>query len=410
MAYRIQDNPSVRLSIRLVRDETPDGRLISLKAETLRNGKPSSVQASIVGSTLLLEGRRGKDQVMRQLPHNPALRLSDGEWLSGERISGEITEMEPGVVALLSGRIERSTARSPGAEEAELHYRDGLLADAWILQRDAEGRVVRAEKPLPGGSQIYIRGEGPVRAGELSANRGIGSMRFKSPFAISEGALKGHIRYQFGLRAGAPITLPETPEQRVRRLDDGALRVDICKSCGPGLPDDAESLTRWRQPSAWIESDAPELVEAAKTTATRRISERSKMKALGEVARKRLATVEFFGHHSARQAWKRRGGDCTEDANVYAALARAAGIPARVANGLVFMRERYFGAENAFQPHSWVIAYTDGKWESYDISIGAFDATHIALAMGDGEPAPILAANRKAGLLEWQAMAEVRSR
>jgi hypothetical protein len=76
----------------------------------------------------------------------------------------------------------------------------------------------------------------------------------------------------------------------------------------------------------------------------------------------------------------------------------------------VFMRDRYFGAENAFQPHSWVIAFVDGKWESFDISVGAFDATHLAFTLSDGEPGAILAANRKAGLLEWQAMAEVRAR
>lgn len=406
-AYRIKDHPAGRLTVRVVREEDAQGRPLNFLAETDRNGSTSRVRLTVAGGTLLVEGTRGKTGTMQQKLLDPALRLGDGEWLSGTVLTGDIAEIEPGTTTIERGRIERSAS---GAEEALLHYRGGELADAWVVTRDARGEVLRAEKPLPGGRQVYERSDTPVRASELSAGRAVSSLRFKSPFAISEAALRGHIRYTFRPRAGAPLAIPETGEQRVRQQADGTLRIDICRTCGPGLPNDATSIARWRAPSPWIESDAPELVKAARAVAGRKVSERTKMRMLGDIARARIATVAFFGHHSARQAWKRRAGDCTEDANLYAALARAAGIPARVANGLVFMRERYFGSENAFQPHSWVIAFVDGKWESFDISVGSFDATHIALTLGNGEPGPILAANRKAGLMEWRDMAEVRTR
>ncbi len=406
-AYRIKDHPAARLTVLVVREEDGRGRPISLLAETDRNGSTSRVRVTVAGATLLVEGARGKARTMRQMPLDAALRLSDSEWLSGALVTGDLAEIEPGTTTIQRGRIVRSAS---GAEEALLHYRDGELADAWVVTRDSKGEILRAEKPLPGGRQVFERTTNAVRTSDLSAGRAVSSLRFKSPFAISEAALRGHIRYTFRPRAGVPLALPETAEQRVREQTDGTLRIDICRTCGPGLPDDAESLARWRAPSPWIESDAPELIAAAREIARRKVSERTRMRMLGDIARARIASVEFFGHHSARQSWKRRAGDCTEDANLYAALARAAGIPARVANGLVFMRERYFGSENSFQPHSWVIAHVDGKWESFDISVGSFDATHIALTLGNGEPGPILAANRKAGLLEWQAMAEVRSR
>lgn len=406
-AYRIKDHPAARLTVRVVREEDTQGRPLSLLAETDRNGSTSRVRLTVAGTTMLVEGERGKARTMRQMPLDPALRLGDGEWLSGALVAGDLAEVEPGTTVVQRGRIE---IFGSGAEEALLHYRDGEFADAWVVTRDGKGEVLRAEKPLPGGRQVFERTTGPVQASELSAGRAVSSLRFKSPFAISEAALRGHIRYTFRPRAGAPLAIPETAEQRVREQADGTLRVDICSTCGPGLPDATESLTRWRAPSPWIESDAPELVAAARAIAGRKVSERTRMRMLGEIARARIGRVEFFGHHSAMQAWRRRAGDCTEDASLYAALARAAGLPARVANGLVFMRERYFGSENAFQPHSWVVAHVDGKWESFDISVGSFDSTHIALTLGNGEPGAILAANRKAGLLDWQAMAEVRSR
>ncbi|MBK8860886.1 MAG: transglutaminase domain-containing protein [Sphingomonadales bacterium] len=101
-------------------------------------------------------------------------------------------------------------------------------------------------------------------------------------------------------------------------------------------------------------------------------------------------------------------GDCTEDAVLLAALARTAGIPARVASGLVYDRERFHGARDAFLPHSWTLAWIDGRWRSFDISIGTFDATHIALSLGDGEPEAILSGWQIGALLKWRAMAEIR--
>ncbi|MFM5931423.1 MAG: transglutaminase domain-containing protein [Novosphingobium sp.] len=406
-AYRIKDHAPARLTVKLVRDQTSDGRLLALSAETRRNRDVTTVRASVNGSTLLIEGWRAHRHTMRQLPHDSTLKLGDSEWLSGAVQTGAIVEIEPGSTDILAGKIVRSRA---DGEEAVLVERQGQLADAWIVSRDAQGEVQRAEKPFPGGRQVFERTTGPVSAADLSLGRSVSNLRFPSPFAISDSAVKGHIRYTFQPRAGAPVAIPETAEQRVRLVEGGAIRVDICRTCGPGLPSDAESLSRWRQPDEWIESGDPVFLNAARGVAAKAIPERSKMRQLGTIARLRISTVQFFGHYSAREAWRRRAGDCTEDAAVLVALARAAGIPARVANGLLFVRERYFGTENAFQPHSWVVAYVDGKWESFDISVDGFDATHIALSLGDNDPGSILSANRKAGLLQWQAMAEVRSR
>ena len=61
-------------------------------------------------------------------------------------------------------------------------------------------------------------------------------------------------------------------------------------------------------------------------------------------------------------------------------------------------------------PHSWVLAYVDGEWKSFDAALERFDSTHIALVVGDGDARSIEAANQLASLLEWQSMTEVRVR
>jgi hypothetical protein len=80
-----------------------------------------------------------------------------------------------------------------------------------------------------------------------------------------------------------------------------------------------------------------------------------------------------------------------------------------VASGLVYSRESYHGIANVFTPHTWTLAYADGKWRSFDLALDNFDATHIALTIGDGDERSVFAASQLAGLLHWESMAEVRS-
>jgi transglutaminase-like putative cysteine protease len=69
-------------------------------------------------------------------------------------------------------------------------------------------------------------------------------------------------------------------------------------------------------------------------------------------------------------------GVCRDFAVLYTTLARAAGIPTRVATGLVY-------SEGAFYYHAWAESYV-GKWIDVDATLPtAFvDATHLKLAHG----------------------------
>ncbi|MEO7168988.1 MAG: transglutaminase-like domain-containing protein [Sphingomonas sp.] len=230
-----------------------------------------------------------------------------------------------------------------------------------------------------------------------------------SPFRISPAAMQGHIRYRFSFVDRLAFNLPETGEQRAMRTNDSTT-VDICETCGPGLADTAEALADARKPTPWLQSDAAMIRAIATPIARLPLSDAGKMKLLAKRAREHLKRVEVSGHYSALDALKRGAGDCTEDAVVLAALGRAAGIPTRVANGLVYARQRFHGTSNAFLPHSWTLAWADGAWRSFDLSLGDFDATHLALTVGDGDARSVLAANQLAGLLRWDGMNEVRPR
>jgi hypothetical protein len=72
-----------------------------------------------------------------------------------------------------------------------------------------------------------------------------------------------------------------------------------------------------------------------------------------------------------------RKGDCNEHTVLYTALARAAGIPARMAAGLVYKDGRFYY-------HAWPEIFA-GRWIAVDPTFGQFpaDAAHIRLVIGD---------------------------
>ena len=79
----------------------------------------------------------------------------------------------------------------------------------------------------------------------------------------------------------------------------------------------------------------------------------------------------------ATDVLKTKKGDCNEHTTLFTALARAAGIPAKIAVGLVYK-------DGFFYYHAWPEFYS-GHWIAVDPTLGQFpaDASHIRLVTGD---------------------------
>jgi transglutaminase-like putative cysteine protease len=288
-------------------------------------------------------------------------------------------------------------------------YNGDSLLSVQLLIVDAAGRVVETRQPMFGSVMTIRSATAAEVASPLVPHRPLSGALVSSPFRIPARALSGRIRYRFGFRDGIAFPLPVTHEQRVAQTAQGAT-MDVCADCGSGLPATPEALQEALRPTTWIQSDHPRIRDLAGPVRSRGVSAARRMDALVRVVEKQIPDIDFAGHFSAAEAAARRRGDCTESAVLLAALGRAIGIPTKVASGLVYSRGAYHGASNVFLPHSWVLAYVDGRWRSYDAALGTFDSTHIALTIGDGDARSIAAANQLAGLIIWQEMQEVRRR
>jgi transglutaminase-like putative cysteine protease len=137
----------------------------------------------------------------------------------------------------------------------------------------------------------------------------------------------------------------------------------------------------WLKPARFVESDRPEIKQLAdglRSRGTLPTAERifawvsSNLRSSGVAARDR----------GALHAFKTRAGDCTEFADLFAALCRAAGIPARVAGGFV---SRESGIVNSHDYHNWAEFYHNGTWHLVDPQRGVFrrgTGDYIAMQIG----------------------------
>ncbi len=89
-----------------------------------------------------------------------------------------------------------------------------------------------------------------------------------------------------------------------------------------------------------------------------------------------LTKEVVFSVPNALQILRTRRGDCNEHTQLYVALARAVGLPARIATGLAYVRGKFYY-------HAWPEVWL-GDWVAVDPTFGQFpaDAAHLRFQIG----------------------------
>src|SRR4029077_10738244 len=141
------------------------------------------------------------------------------------------------------------------------------------------------------------------------------------------------------------------------------------------------NAARYLAPEPLIESDDPDIRTEAANAVRGAVSTRDRAERLTRYVNGLLEKKPTVSIPSAREVLRTRVGDCNEHTALFVAMTRAAGIPARIAVGLAFVR-------GAFYYHAWPEVYIDeggrGLWLPVDPTFNQFpaDATHVRLARG----------------------------
>jgi hypothetical protein len=353
---------------------------------------PIEVRGTVDGRRLSLEIKTptGTRREVRELEEPPALslnisrRLANGGLIAGAKY--QWTVFDPATLRNSKVNVEigrRELVRGAGAAplpafRVEMEFA-GLKTSSWITDT---GEVVREESPL---GLITVR-ESAESAKAMAVSR----------------------RMQVDLLQAAAVTprmkvpIPEPRDVRLMRirlggadlstldLDGGAQRLkgDVLELRDPqGLTAeraDADAA-RYLAAEAFLESDAPEIIAEAQKAVIGVAGARARAEKLTRYVNALLDKKPTVSLPSAREVLRTKVGDCNEHTALYVAMARALGIPARIAVGLVYIH-------GAFYYHAWPEVYLSegaraegsGLWLPVDPTLNQFpaDATHLRLARG----------------------------
>ena len=166
-------------------------------------------------------------------------------------------------------------------------------------------------------------------------------------------------------------------------VDGDIVEIQDPRTLLPGPADPSSS--GYLSPEPLIESDAPEIIAEAMRAVEGAAGPRARAERLTRYVNALLEKKPTISIPSALEVLRTKIGDCNEHTALYVAMARAAGIPARIAVGLVYIR----AAQGAFYYHAWPEVYLDeggglGLWLPVDPTLNQFpaDGTHLRLVRG----------------------------
>ena len=382
-----------------VDEETADGKPLKFESRTLASGSESLVRGEIRDGTVEVHRRvAGKEQT-RTLEWPKGALLAEGLRLAEAR-AGFSEGARYSVLAFQAENLEAITIESQvgptqtielpeGARlltriEQTIHLPDASTkTSAWV---DRDQNVAKLIMPLMGYELTMVAcsqacAQAPNQSADILTHAIVTAPRALTP----DERRHGIVLSVSASDGGEALQFAETDEQRVQAAPGHVeLRIAPTAAAADSLqskPDAADT-----QPNDWLQSDAPEVVALARKGVGHAISASDKMQHLEDFVRGYIRSKNLsVGYASALEVVHRPEGDCTEHAVLLAALARALGIPAHVVDGVAYVDE-YDGKQHVFVPHAWVQAYVGGRWRSYDAALRGFDAGHIALSYGNGDP------------------------
>jgi len=350
------------------------------------------VRGRLDGRKLSLEvrtaaGARAEERLLDEPPalsQNLSRRLADGGLATGARHQWTMFDPatlrnSPVVVEVGKRELVRGAGVAPiPAFRVEMTFA-GLRTTSWVTDT---GEVVREESPL---GLITIR-ESPESARAMAVSNRIREDLLQTAAVVPR--MNTRIdeprdvrRLRLRVRGLEAAALPRGDLDGVAQRIDGDVveLIDPRQLKAERADPDA---SRYLAAEPFIESDAPE-IRAEADAAVRGIDgDRARAERLTRYVNALLDKKPTVSLPSAREVLRTKVGDCNEHTALYVAMARASGIPARIAVGLVFVH-------GAFYYHAWPEVYVDraagrGLWLPVDPTLNEFpaDATHLRLTRG----------------------------
>ncbi|HEV8266502.1 MAG TPA: transglutaminase-like domain-containing protein [Gemmatimonadales bacterium] len=261
---------------------------------------------------------------------------------------------------------------------------NGIELSTWI---DAQGRIVSATTPVG------------FRMDRAAFELAYENFRRRDTARVARGSTApavGDVIALTALAAGVREELTRVERLRVRLSGADLSRLDLTSGrqnlagdtlevtregptamrAGYSLPARDPALTPWLEPEPLIQVHDPRIAAQARQIVGRERGPTRAAELLTHWVYANLRKQVTLSVPSAAQVLEAGRGDCNEHTALYVALARAVGLPARTAAGLVYLNDRFYY-------HAWPEVYL-GDWVAVDPTFDQFpaDAAHLRFTIG----------------------------
>ncbi len=385
--YKISEKTKMRLNVmNVLKDiETftaaylgPDMKLKSFDF-MLNSDVTMNIKGRVEGRNLKvsLETAGAKSEQVIALKDEPSLNLSlipnilregikpdkkismaviDPITMTQERILVEVGGKE----RIMSMNVMREAFRLRGSFK-------GIKFSVWLTEK---GEVLREESPL-GFVLIKETEADAIQLGNPSVDI---IAQVAVPFNLKLPLDTKYLRVKLSginlkvleLDGGGQNLKGEVLEIKKEEIQSSKFKVESLKSPEEYLKD-----------TMFIQSKAPEIVSLAKQIVKDEKDALKKARLIYEWVYRNIRKTPAITIPMATEVLKSRRGDCNEHTTLYTALARASGIPTRIALGLTYK-------DGYFYYHAWPEIYIN-QWIAIDPTLGQFpsDASHIRITTGD---------------------------
>lgn len=248
----------------------------------------------------------------------------------------------------------------------------GMVTTAWT---DAAGTVLREEGPM-GFVLVRTTAKQALRDnwGDTTALDLVAQAAVPVAHPIADARTRMRLRVRL---SGIPLESVPSDDEQARNGDELIITRPAVRDMGSyRLPYAGSDQAEHLKPTAFLQSDHPRIQATARQAIG---DEHDALRAalrLNDWVYANLRKVPTVSIPNALQVLDMGEGDCNEHAVLFAALARAVGLPTRTIAGAVYL-------DGVFLYHAWCEVWL-GRWVSIDPALHQFpvDATHIKFVIG----------------------------
>ncbi|MBI5525638.1 MAG: transglutaminase domain-containing protein [Deltaproteobacteria bacterium] len=365
-------------------DTDRDFRLRAFSFRLTTEGSALSAYGKVEDDTLAVtvDLGEGKKEIRFPLKKDILVDLNVDRYLAAKGLKPgdrfEIEVFDPQTLGTVPVKVqvvgtERMTVM--GFDVYATHLRrtlGGATFDAWI---DANGKSLKEQGPLG----LTLVREAPADARKVVSRPGR-DLIAKASIAVNTAIPEPEARKSVTLKLHGVDLSPyqlASWRQKVSGDDLTISRDDLDALPKTSLPVTDPAFSEFLKPATLIESDNPEMARAAREALAGEGMLPAAALKLNEWLFAKLKKKNVVGVPDALTSLKSMEGDCNEHAFLYVAMARAAGIPARVAVGTAYLGGRFYY-------HAWPEVWAGG-WIALDPTWGQApaDATHVRFIADD---------------------------